>query len=464
MANTCKYYKQRRYVSYNSGATWQPLNEYRKGELYEYDSSDCGYYTMYQWVSVSGEYICDGTTKYQKEKKQVSTDGGQTWSDVTPLETRKGFVIEFESSDCYGYANDYLTFVALESGTFKFNCSSANTEIQYSLDYGNTWSTLASSADSPTITAGNKIMWKGELTPVYRQTDGGEGIGTFSSTNKFDVEGNAMSLLFGDNFRGQTSLSGKKSAFNELFLGCRKLVNAKNLSLPATELEIWCYHYMFFDCRLLKTIPKLPATKMADICYNSMFQECWSLTSVPYDLLPSTELAVECYGYMFSGCISLTSVPQLPATTLRVGCYLEMFQNCYSLTVAPELPATTLVIYCYYGMFIRCTSLQTAPTLPATTLADECYYKMFWNCTSLTSAPQLLATTLATQCYRSMFSGCTSLTSITCLATDISATDCTKDWVRSVASSGTFTKASSMNDWSSGDNGIPSGWTVQNYS
>ena len=48
MANTCKYYKQRRYVSYNSGATWQPLNEYRKGELYEYDSSDCGYSVTYK--------------------------------------------------------------------------------------------------------------------------------------------------------------------------------------------------------------------------------------------------------------------------------------------------------------------------------------------------------------------------------------------------------------------------------
>ena len=436
MANTCKYYKQRRYVSYNSGATWQPLNEYRKGELYEYDSSDCGYYTMYQWVSVSGEYICDGTTKYQKEKKQVSTDGGQTWSDVTPLETRKGFVIEFESSDCHDYSNDYLTFVALESGTFKFNCSSANTEIQYSLDYGNTWSTLANGVDSPTITAGNKIMWKGELIP-YRQSDG-LGIGTFSSTGGFDVEGNIMSLLYGDNFSGQTSLSGKDYAFYGLFSNCNNLINAENLSLPATTLTTECYDAMFLGCSSLRTAPQLPATTLVDRCYQGMFYECTSLTAAPQ--LPATNLsgADWCYAYMFNGCTSLTSAPQLPATTLAQSCY--------------------------YSMFGGCSGLTSAPILSATTLAQACYYSMFRDCTSLTSAPMLPATTLAKNCYVGMFLRCSSLNSITCLATDISANQCTYIWVKGVASNGTFTKASSMNDWTSGVDGIPNNWTVQNYS
>ena len=38
------------------------------------------------------------------------------------------------------YENEYLTFVALESGTFKFSGNSIN----YSLDSGSTWTSLAS--------------------------------------------------------------------------------------------------------------------------------------------------------------------------------------------------------------------------------------------------------------------------------------------------------------------------------
>lgn len=36
----------------------------------------------------------------------------------------------------------------------------------------------------------------------------------------------------------------------------------------------------------------------------------------------------------------------------------------------------------------------------------------------------------------------------------------TKGWLDSVASNGMFTKAASMNDWTEGEEGIPSGWTV----
>ena len=115
-------------------------------------------------------------------------------------------------------------------------------------------------------------------------------------------------------------------------------------------------------------------------------------------------------------------------------------------------------------MFSGCTSLTTAPALPATTLANYCYLSMFAGCTSLTTAPALPATTLVTQCYSHMFSGCTNLNSVTCLATNISASSCTHNWLYNVSVTGTFTKAASMNDWTTGASGIPSGWTVVNAS
>lgn len=202
------------------------------------------------------------------------------------------------------YSGQYLTFVATESGTFKFSGNS----ISYSLDGGATWATLESDTDSPTVTSGSKIMWKAELTPTTYGGIGG-GIGTFSSTASFVAEGNPMSLLYGDNFSGQTSLSGKDYAFGLLFSGCTTLTSAENLSLPATTLADYCYTYMFGNCTSLTTAPQLPATTLATYCYNNMFRGCSSLTTAPQ--LSATTLADSCYSSMFNGCTSLTTAPSL---------------------------------------------------------------------------------------------------------------------------------------------------------
>ena len=299
--------------------------------------------------------------------------------------------------------SNYLTFVATESGTFSFN----NSGMSYSVDDGETWTTLASGDYTPTVSAGSKIMWKGTLTPSPSQS---VGIGEFSSTGKFTIEGNIMSLLYGDNFAGQTALTDTY-VFRRLFR-FTDVTSAENLLLPATALTQYCYAEMFHQCVQLKT------------------------------------------------------PPQLPATTLAYACYQQMFVMCYALTTTPELPATTLAEWCYANMFQYCESLTTVPSnmLPATTLASNCYNYMFGFCTSLTTAPVLSAATLAEKCYNYMFFECTSLNSITCLATDISASNCTYNWVKGVAASGTFRKASGMSSWTSGNNGIPSGWSVQDAS
>jgi hypothetical protein len=128
--------------------------------------------------------------------------------------------------------------------------------------------------------------------------------------------------------------------------------------------------------------------------------------------------------------------------------------------------ATTLSsAYTFYSLFINCSGLTSAENLvlPATTLAEVCYSCMFYGCTGLTTAPELPATTLVERCYYYMFNGCTNLNYIKCLATDISATDCTHGWVLRVASSGTFHKNSSMSSWTTGDSGIPNGWTVDGW-
>ena len=409
-----------------------------------------------------------------------------------------------------------LTFNIISGGTINWTASdSSNTiTIEYKLN-GGEWVSITSNtgASAPTITVntGDKIKFRGSNTSYGTSASSYSTFG--NSTASFEVEGNIMSLINNTNFATLTALQSNYT-FNGLFNGCTGLTSAENLVLPATTLADSCYYNMFAGCSSLTTapkelpadtltsscyaqmfwnctsltkVPKLSATKLATYCYSSMFAGCKSLITVPE--LPATTLATNCYYNMFKNCTSLTTAPALPATTLANSCYRDMFYNCSNLTTAPELPATTLEYQCYNSMFYGCKSLTQAPALPATTLANRCYYYMFKGCSSLSTAPALPATTLAQDCYNSMFDGCTSLTIspelpaeilysgcysymfygctklkyIKCLATDISATNCTTDWVNGVAATGTFVKSLNMSEWTTGINGIPTGWTVLNY-
>lgn len=98
--------------------------------------------------------------------------------------------------------------------------------------------------------------------------------------------------------------------------------------------------------------------------------------------------------------------------------------------------------------------------LPATTVTQECYMGMFRGCSNMVSAPELPALTLEPRCYSSMFDGCSKLNHIKMLATKISATNCLLDWVRGVASSGTFIKNKNATWNVTGKDGVPSNWTI----
>ena len=250
-----------------------------------------------------------------------------------------------------------------------------------------------------------------------------------------------------------------ENCYSTMFKGCTSLTTAPEL--PATTLVGGCYNNMFLNCSSLTTAPELPATTLIDACYSAMFKGCTSLTTAPE--LPATTLASSCYTSMFNGCTSLTTAPTLPVTSMRSSCYRSMFAGCTGLTTAPTLPATGLSSNCYQEMFKGCTGLSSAPNLPATTLQSYCYAGMFSGCTALTTSPELPAETLKDNCYKEMFKNCTNLNKVTCLATNISAKNCTKDWLSGVSASGKFYKPISMRSWTTGVDGIPSGWTAERY-
>lgn len=258
------------------------------------------------------------------------------------------------------YSQEYFTIESLESGntiTLTIGSSVKTSDvawIAWSKDKTN-WTTT-NNVDNQTVTitvnAGiENVYFKGSGTKmaVAATLTNSNSCTIFSSTKTFSASGNIMSLLYGDNYMNQYSLTGTY-AFCMLFLNS-KIINACNLVLPATTISASCYRSMFRSCKSLVYGPELPSMNLQDSTYREMFYVC----------------------------NSLIAAPELPATNLGINCYLNMFRECTSLTKAPVLPAATLKISSYGNMFRLCTNLQEVTCLATDISATNCTQDWLYN-------------------------------------------------------------------------------------
>lgn len=305
----------------------------------------------------------------------------------------------------HDYSLEYLTVEFIgNSGRMSVRRACDETEhLYYSSDEGVTWNEIGTrSGDDVSLNLGKRTLFKGDRGNFK----------VLAVQGSHNVYGNIMSLEYGDNFVGKTTLqpgNHNHGYYMNMYSGITSINDASNLVLP------------------LENLPEL------------------------------------CYEGMFSGCTNLVYGPKkLPAMNINSSCYHQMFAGCENLRKSMDiLPAMVLYRGCYAGMFMKCIRLQSAPALPATALTLECYEAMFAECRWLTTAPDLPAPTLAERSYRQMFDY-SGVNYIKCLATDISAPAATYLWFNTPPKSGTFVKAASMNSWPTGESGIPSGWTVEN--
>ena len=388
-----------------------------------------------QLAEVSGEtVVCSSSAQTVTTAGTLSLTATYeqfTATASTTFETSSSTIIyqdEFENID---FEKEYFTIVAVESGIFGITG-----RLLYSINNGN-WVDIPSATtlgmtdnwyDEISLNSGDKVRFKRNPNAPIGYADVND-FTHFGGTNepRFIAYGNLMSLFDADSFSSRTSFVSYTDFWGE----------TKYLTPSYRNQDDDYYYGMFTYSHILSAkYLIMPVTNLVDYCYSDMFRSCWSLVEAPSSL-PATVMTKECYYFMFQGCTGLTTAPELPATTLEEKCYDAMFYLCKSLTTAPAI-------------------------LPATTLAKECYRDMFYGCTSLTTAPELPATTLAEGCYQYMFFDCHNLNYIKCLATDISASNCTTSWTMHVSYYGTFVKNPSMASWTTGDSGIPSGWTVQN--
>lgn len=235
---------------------------------------------------------------------EVSAAGFETQTGSFTLveDVNLEIVLEEESQ-----LDKYLTFDILSNGTivWKHGGGAAKT-IQYSKNDG-AWTSITSTSNGATINvqSGDSVRFKGANTQ-YGNSSLNNSCRFSGGTATYNMSGNIMSLVGGDNFASLTSLSSQY-AFAGLFFqnGNYGPVDASRMVMPATSLNQSCYSNMFYQCRSLVKAPKL-----------------------------------------------------LPATTLSQGCYSSMFDGCNNLVTAPELPAGTLQPYSYLGIFSGCSSLN----------------------------------------------------------------------------------------------------------
>ena len=188
--------------------------------------------------------------------------------------------------------------------------------------------------------------------------------------------------------------------------------------------------------------------------------------------------------YVVFGCKNNTPGVNIKNSFTSTTAYFNVYGNIMSLLYGDNFIGQTVLpaTYTFCQIFkSSCVTSAEYLILPATTMLASCYRAMFSKAINLTVGPTFIATTLVQECYKYMFEACISLTKITCLAESGMTTDSDAGalnnftgpatGIGSVPSTGLFIKSANTSigtadntTWGTGQNGIPKGWTIIDYS
>lgn len=329
-----------------------------------------------------------------------------------------------DTNDYSLYENQYMTTEALGSGTITFIIPAAiGTSPVVNVSYrknGGAWTTTANSSSAVTISVNvvtnDVVEWKADATRFAASNSSGS-YSYFSSTCQCNIYGNILSLLYADEFINKYTLkTDVTNAFNSIFREWTNLIDASNLILPVTEININdgtnMYACMFKGCTSLiyppSELPEITALSKLSSVYVQMFEGCTSLIKCPdmdWGVLGNCNHGT--FYQMFNGCTALSQnipdkieVEEYSATGNYTGLFRAMFQNCTHITTIPSL-----IIHNYTGAntninhgafnatFYGCTSLVDVSNKTLSILnnsnCDSYYdfYYVFAACTSLEKTP-----------------------------------------------------------------------------
>ena len=305
MANTCKFYKEKRYVSYDNGNTWQGLNEYRKGRLYEPNSVDCIGGVEYAFFELDGEYICDYYAKYRKSQKFKSSNGID-WEPVTPY--------------VFGHIGDAIYDDKLKTSNINMDCFKA---YWWFRNTSTSWDRTSYPADcdnSPILTRNDMdYLPMGYTSSTITKVAVGNCVTSIAQIRPFNNEESSItSLILPDSLReigsctaslhinnlyipsGVTSIAG--SAFSHNYIG--------SAYLPRGLQTLG--RYAFFNCSGLTTINSDMIPPNITTIPSGCFEDCGDVTTVD---IP--EGVTEINSSAFEGLSKLKSLT-LPQSLTRI--------------------------------------------------------------------------------------------------------------------------------------------------
>ena len=119
--------------------------------------------------------------------------------------------------------------------------------------------------------------------------------------------------------------------------------------------------------------------------------------------------------------------------------------------------------YAYYYMFYQNKGVVDASNLKmnAASVGTWAYYYMFRQNTRMTKGPEIYATTIGSGAFNYLFYGCTRLSEIKIHYTGNFSSSYFSSWVQNIAASGTLYYNGT--DTTTGNNAIPTGWTVASF-
>ena len=374
---TSKYYKQRREVSYDGGTTWIPLDEYQKGALIETSSSDCTSPTptIYRWVQTEDTVCVENTnstyTKYYVYKKQQQVNG--QWTDVSPAVTKPdGSPLGTYNTlaQCQGLEPQYRWYA---SG---YTCVGYDKWVQSvkQMSYdGVNWETVIPVETSATSLVETNSEYCGYVPPT--PTGATKFRATYSGGSTYELECDDNPTLTS----GDTSPSG---------YGTDSMLSAEiGDCVTSIGYDAFEFYYNLSSVTFSSSV-----TSIGD----NAFRWCYGISAFT---IPNTVTTIG--ESAFQGCTAMTSIV-IPDSVTSIGSYC--FYGCRGLT-SIDIPSSITIIN--VGTFMSCYALSSV-TIPNTvTVIDNQAFEFSNHLTGITIPNSV--TTIG----RLAFNWCTGMTSIT---------------------------------------------------